>query len=81
MTLTEALGLFEKYAWDTTDKALKDTIRYMGLPGQATSYMIGQVAIWNLRNKTEETLRRNGIYFDLKEFHYQILSQVSIFNV
>lgn len=77
MTLNESLKLFEKYAWDTTDKALKDTIRYMALPGQATSYMIGQVAIWSLRNKTEETLKRAGYYFDLKEFHYQILSQVS----
>lgn len=77
MTLTEALKLFEKYAWDTTDKALKDTIRYMALPGQATSYMIGQIAIWSLRNKTEETFHQAGLHFDLKDFHYQILSQVS----
>ena len=77
MTLKESLELFEKYAWDTSDKAFKDTVRYMALPGQATSYMIGQIALWNMRNKTEEAFRKAGIFFDLKEFHYKILSQVS----
>ena len=75
--MDEALSLFEKYAWDTTDKSKKDTVRYMSAPGQATSYMIGQLAIWTLRNKTEDALKKAGVFFDIKEFHYQILSQVS----
>ena len=79
MTLTESLAAFEKYTWDVTDKAYKDTIRYMASPGQATAYMIGQLAIWGMRNKTDEKLNEAGLEFDEKDFHYQILSQVSFF--
>ena len=74
--MNEALELFEEFAWDTTDKAYKDTIRYMSDPGQATAYMIGQLAIWKIRNETEQLFREHGIRFDVKEFHYLILSQV-----
>ena len=81
MTMDKSLEAFEKYAWDTTDKAYKDTIRYMSDPGQATAYMIGQLAIWKIRNETEETLRQHNIYFDEKEFHYQLLSQVWVHNL
>eukprot|EP00111_Clytia_hemisphaerica_P016937 TCONS_00050225-protein len=77
MDMHRALELFEMFAWDTTDKSYKDTIRYMSDPGQATAYMIGQLAIWTIRNETENVLRENGIIFDEKEFHYQILSQGS----
>lgn len=76
MDMHRALELFEMFAWDTTDKSYKDTIRYMSDPGQATAYMIGQLAIWTIRNETENALRENGIRFNEKEFHYQILSQV-----
>ena len=76
MTKDQSLSIFEQYAWDTTDKSYKDIIRYMSGPGQATAYMIGQLAIWSMRNKTEEKLKEYSIPFDEKEFHYQILSQV-----
>lgn len=75
--MNEALALFEQYAWDTTDKAYKDTVRYMSDPGQATAYMIGQLAIWGMRNKTEQKFKEAGVKFNEKEFHYQVLSQVS----
>jgi len=75
--MSEALRLLSKYAWDDTDKAFKDTVRYMGLPGQATAYMIGQLAIWKMRNDTEEALKEK---FDEREFHYIVLSQVFIFT-
>jgi len=74
MSMQEALDLFEEFAWDTTDKSYKDTIRYMSDPGQATGYMLGQLAIWNMRNKTEEEFKKAGVQFDEKEFHFQILS-------
>ena len=76
MKMDEALQMFEKYAWDSTDKSYKDVIRYMSFPGQATSYMIGQLAIWGMRNKTEKLLTEAGLRFDEREFHFQLLSQV-----
>ena len=73
MKMKEALKLFSIFAWDDTDKAAKDVIRYMGLPGQATAYTIGRAAIMKMRNETEKALGKD---FDEKEFHYIILSQV-----
>ena len=75
MKRPEAAKLFEDYAWDTTEKATKDLTRYQSDPGQATAYMIGQLAIWKLRNYTKSALEKAKIKFDEKEFHYHILSQ------
>ncbi|KXJ22656.1 uncharacterized protein LOC110252020 [Exaiptasia diaphana] len=77
MTRDEALELFAKYAWDRTDKAIKDVTRYQSDPGQATAYMIGQLAIWNYRNDTTTKLQQNGKKFNEKDFHFQVLSQGS----
>ena len=43
-----------------------------GAPGQATSYIIGQQTIIRLRNRVKDGL---GDDYDIKDFHYQILSQ------
>eukprot|EP00794_Sanderia_malayensis_P012306 gene12306-13575_t len=72
MTREKALSLFEKYAWDSTDMVKKEITRYQGTPGQATSYLIGQQVIIDARRNAEKKLGRK---FDLKEFHFQILSQ------
>ncbi|XP_065654037.1 uncharacterized protein LOC100201250 [Hydra vulgaris] len=77
LTQDQSLDLFRKYAWDFTDKSLKDTIRYMSGPGQATAYMIGQLVIWNIRNTTENKFKKNNVTFNEKEFHYHLLSQGS----
>jgi len=74
MTRTEALKMFEKYAWDTSDFAVKEVTRYQSDPGQATAYMLGRLALMQLRNKTEKAL---GKRFSLQDFHYQVLSQGS----
>lgn len=74
MTRDKALNLFAEYAWDTTDKAVKDVTRYQSSPGQATAYMIGQLRIWKIRNDTQAKL---GSLFNEKDFHYQVLSQGS----
>lgn len=63
--------MFEKFAWDKTDFALKELTRYQSCPGQATAYMIGRLTIVELRRKAEMEL---GDRFNLKDFHYQILS-------
>ena len=44
--------------------------RYVVLPGQATSYMIGELKIIELRDKAKKTL---GDKFSLKEFHNVVL--------
>ena len=74
LTRNEALELFDKYAWDNTDIAKKEVTRYQSVFGQATAYTIGQLWISQLREKTRITL---GEKFDLKEFHFQLLSQGS----
>ncbi|EDO42149.1 predicted protein [Nematostella vectensis] len=57
------------------DKAIKDVTRYQSDPGQATAYMIGQLAIWRYRNHTEQRLQEENKMFNEKEFHFQVLSQ------
>ena len=49
--------------------------RYVVLPGQACSYMIGQLKILELRSKAQQEL---GPKFDIKEFHNTVLSEGSI---
>ena len=66
------MELFDKFAWDKTDFAVKELTRYQSCPGQATAYMIGRLTIMELREKTKREL---GEKFDLKDFHYQVLSQ------
>ncbi|KAL9980551.1 hypothetical protein ACROYT_G009153 [Oculina patagonica] len=74
LTRTQALEMFEKYAWDTSDFAVKEVTRYQSDPGQATAYMLGRLALIQLRKKTEKAL---GKRFSLQDFHYQVLSQGS----
>ena len=46
--------------------------RYIGMPGQALSYKIGQLKIRELRTRAEQQL---GTKFNIAEFHDLILSQ------
>jgi hypothetical protein len=66
--------MFEDYAWDTSDFAVKEVTRYQSDPGQATAYMLGRLALIKLRKKAEKEL---GSKFSLKDFHYQVLKQGS----
>lgn len=68
-TRSWALEQFKKFALDESDFVRKEVTRYISAPGQATSYMIGRLAILNARRKAEKIL---GFRFDLKEFHYQV---------
>ena len=63
--------MFSKYAWEDSDFAEKEVTRYQGGPGQATAYTLGQQKIIQMREYCEKKL---GDKFDLREFHYQILS-------
>ena len=66
-----ALKMFEDYAWDTSDVAEKEVTRYQSLPGQAVTYMIGQLAIMRLQNESSMKLKDK---FNIKDFHYQVKS-------
>ena len=70
----KALQFFADYAWDESDTAIKEVTRYQSAPGQATAYMIGQQHIKKLRNEAKKVL---GDKFDLRDFHYHLLSQGS----
>lgn len=72
MSRDEALSLFRYYMWDDSDIVTKEITRYQAWPGQATSYMIGQLEIWRMRNESEVTLGRK---YDIRDFHYHVISQ------
>lgn len=70
----DALHMFQNYLWDDSDVTLKEVTRYQSVPGQATSYMIGQMHIMKLREYAKKKL---GKAFNLKDFHLQLLYQGS----
>jgi uncharacterized protein (DUF885 family) len=49
--------------------------RYMGQPGQACAYKIGQLKILELRDKARKAL---GPTFDIKEFHAVVLENGAV---
>jgi uncharacterized protein (DUF885 family) len=49
--------------------------RYISWPGQATAYMIGNLALLELRREAE---RRLGGRFDIREFHDQVLGNGNV---
>lgn len=55
---------------EPADGIVMEVERYMAMPGQATSYKIGQLKIIELRKKAEAAL---GKKFDIREFHAKIL--------
>ena len=65
-----ALKMFEDYAWDTSDVAVKEVTRYQSIPGQAVTYMLGQLAIMRLKDQANSTLKEK---FNIKDFHYQVI--------
>ncbi|MFT3998407.1 MAG: DUF885 family protein [Asticcacaulis sp.] len=52
-----------------------ETDRYINTPGQALSYYMGEMAIWEARHKAETAL---GDKFDLRHFHDMILDLGSV---
>jgi uncharacterized protein (DUF885 family) len=49
--------------------------RYINLPGQATSYMIGQLKIFELRDRARREL---GNRFDIRDFHAVVLENGAV---
>ena len=51
-------------------EVVSEVERYMGLPGQALAYKVGQLKILELRERAKQEL---GDRFDLKAFHAVVL--------
>jgi len=68
-----------KYLADNTALSIHEVTteidRYIGWPGQALSYKIGEIKIKDLRKKSEEAL---GKKFNIGEFHNAILKNGSV---
>ncbi len=65
-----AVDALQRLAFLPADYADSEVTRYLGWPGQAISYALGQRAIVALR---EERRRRDGSAFELKAFHADVL--------
>ena len=55
--------------------ATKEVERYFNNPGQATSYMIGQLRILELRDRARAQL---GERFDIRQFHSVVLENGAV---
>ncbi|MBT8202262.1 MAG: DUF885 domain-containing protein [Acidimicrobiia bacterium] len=69
-TFENATEMMRDYAGQLPDYAASEVTRYLGWPGQAPAYKIGEKVILDLR---EERLRAEGGGFDLKKFHADVL--------
>jgi uncharacterized protein (DUF885 family) len=65
-----AVEMLADCAFVDEDHAVSEVTRYLGWPGQAISYKVGERVILELR---EEMRNRQGAGFDLKEFHSRVL--------
>ena len=59
----------------STHEVATEVDRYVGWPGQALSYKIGEMAIRELRARAEQRL---GMRFDLRAFHDAVLALGSV---
>ena len=71
----QAIQYFTDNALLSKRDATKEVERYFNWPGQATSYMIGQLKILELRDKARQAL---GDRFDIRDFHAVVLENGSV---
>lgn len=74
-TREQAIAYFLQNALLSERDATKEVERYFNWPGQATSYMVGQLKILELRQRAEKAL---GSRFDIREFHGVVLENGSV---
>ncbi len=70
-TRQQAIDFFKDNAAKTEHDIVNEIDRYIGNPGQALAYKIGQLQIQSLRDNARRTL---GERFDIREFHDALLA-------
>ncbi|MDB5694822.1 MAG: hypothetical protein JWN21_365 [Sphingomonas bacterium] len=71
-TREQAVAYFKANSSISDTDIAREVDRYINNPGQATSYMVGQLKIAELRAKAERDL---GARFDIRDFHEAVLAQ------
>ena len=71
----EAINYSLENEAESEEGIIAEVERYMATPGQALSYKIGQLKIWELRTRAENEL---GANFDVRKFHDQVLNSGSL---
>ena len=71
-TREQAIAYFKANSSVSDTDIAREVDRYFNWPGQATSYMVGQLKITELRTRAEREL---GAKFDIRDFHEAVLSQ------
>ncbi|MDH3350506.1 MAG: DUF885 domain-containing protein [Gammaproteobacteria bacterium] len=69
-TRQQAIDFFKDNAAKTEFDIINEIDRYIGRPGQALAYKIGQLRIQTIRNRAELAL---GDRFDIRAFHDELL--------
>lgn len=68
----QAIAYFKANSSVSDKDIAREVDRYFNWPGQATSYMVGQLKIAELRARAEREL---GSRFDIRDFHEAVLDQ------
>jgi uncharacterized protein (DUF885 family) len=71
-TREQSIAYFKGNSSVSDTDIAREVDRYFNWPGQATSYMVGQLKITELRKRAEQAL---GPGFDIREFHEVVLGQ------
>ena len=71
----KAIAYFKENADKTDQDIVNEVDRYLGTPGQALAYKIGQMKISELRAKSQREL---GPKFDLREYNDAVLETGSV---
>ena len=74
-TREQAIRYFLDTALLSERDVTKEVERYFNWPGQATSYMIGQLKILELRDRARDAL---GPKFDIRDFHAVVLENGAV---
>lgn len=69
-TFETAVEMLVRYAAQGRPHAESEVTRYLGWPGQAISYKVGEKVILDIRKETEDRL---GTSFDQRAFHARLL--------
>lgn len=71
-TREQSIAYFKANSSVSDTDIAREVDRYFNWPGQATSYMVGQLKIAELRKRAEREL---GARFDIRDFHEAVLSE------